>query len=223
LVECLYRANSDRLTTIKAYWLLRERQARFRTLLEAQDMLSSVEPTALEHHNDATGAADMLRLQSARRAAEAAISQAHVALVEAQYALALRIGMLAEAAWPLASTAPHTGSYLLKQELQPRGIIQSWPAQRLIAIMPRLTDTVNGRATAVVVADSARAAATENYRFGRAGIDAVLSGIAGQSQETSALLACVTDFNAAIAEYSLMVLPSGYPADKLAASLVMKP
>ena len=46
-----------------------------------------------------------------------------------------------------------------------------------------------------------------DYRFGRAGIDAVLAGIAGQTEETSALLSCVTDYNAAIAEYSLTVLP----------------
>jgi hypothetical protein len=146
-----------------------------------------------------------------------------VALIEAQYALALRIGTLAEPAWPLASTAPHTGSYLLKEQSQPRGIVQSWAVQRLIAIVPRLTETIMSRATAVVTADSARAAATDNYRANRAGIDAVLAAIAGQTDETTALLRCVTDYNAAIAEYSLTVLPLGYPADKLAASLVMKP
>ena len=164
LIDCLYRASSDRLTTINAYWLLRQRQAQFRTLLDENEMLAAIERTVLEHHGEATGATDMLRLQAARLATEAAISQAQVALIEAQYALALRLGTLAEPAWPLASTAPHTGSYLLKEQSQPRGIVQSWPVQRLIAIVPRLTETIMSRATAVVTADSARAAATDNYR-----------------------------------------------------------
>ncbi len=223
LIECLYRANSDRLSTIKAYWLLRQRQAQYRTLLDQKEMLAAIEQTVVGHRSDTTGAADMLRLQSARMATEAAISQAQVALIEAQYALALRIGTVAETAWPLASTAPHTGSYLLKQRLQPPGVIQSWPVQRLIATIPRLTDAIMGRASAVVEADSARTAAIDGYRSGRPGIDAVLAAIAGQTEETSALLTCVTEYNAAIAEYSLTVLQPGCPADKLAASLVMKP
>jgi hypothetical protein len=224
LLDCLFRnASSDRLTTIKAYWLLRQRQAQFRNLLEQQEMLAAIEPVVMERRTDATGPADMLRLQTAKLAAKAAIFQAQVALIEAQYALALRIGIVAEAAWPLASTAPHSSSYSLKIESQPRGIIESWPVRRLTAIIPRLTDTVAGLAAAVVEADSARAAAIESYRFGRGGIEAVLEGVTGQTEETSTLLTCVTDYNAAIAEYSLAVLPPGYPADKLVASLVTKP
>ena len=59
-------------------------------------MLAAIERTVSEHHGETTGATDMLRLQSARMATEAAISQAQVALIEAQYALALRIGTVAE-------------------------------------------------------------------------------------------------------------------------------
>jgi hypothetical protein len=224
LVDCLFRnAYSDRLTTVKSYWLLRQRQAQFRTLLEQKEMLAAIEQVVIERRNDTTGPADMLRLQAARLAADAAISQARVALIEAQYALALRLGTVAEAAWPLASTAPHSGSYLLKIESQPRGIIESWPVRRLTATIPRLTEAVAGLAAAVVEADSARAAATESYRLRQGGIGAVLEGVAGQTEETSMLLTCVTEYNAAIAEYSLTVLPPGYPADKVAESLVMKP
>ena len=214
--------NSDRLSTIKAYWLLRQRQAQYRTLLDQKEMLAAIEQTVVGHRSDTTGEADMLRLQSARMATEAAISQAKVALIEAQYALALRIGTVAETAWPLASTAPHTGSYLLKQRLQPPGVIQSWPVQRLIATIPRLTDAIMGRASAVVEADSARTAAIDGYRSGRPGIDAVLAAIAGQTEETSALLTCVTEYNAAIASL-LDGAAARLSADKLAASLVMKP
>jgi hypothetical protein len=224
LVECLFRnANSDRLTTIRAYWLLSQRQAGYRILLAQKETLGAIEQTVIEHRSDPTGPADMLRLQSAKLATEAAIFQAQAALIEAQYALALRIGTVAEAAWPLASTPPHSGSYLLKLDSQPRGLAQSWPVRRLAAVIPRLGETVQGLAAAVVEADAAQAAATENYRMGRGGIDAVLEGVQGQIEETCALLSCLTDYNDAIAEYSLTVLPATYPADKLAASLVVKP
>ena len=115
LIECLYRATSDRLCNDQG-------------LLAAAAAAGPV-PHAAGAEGDARcdrasggrsiaamrpGAADMLRLQSARLAAEAAISQAQAALIEAQYALALRIGTVADAAWPLASTRPPCGQLLVE-------------------------------------------------------------------------------------------------------------
>ena len=165
----------------------------------------------------------MLRLQSARMATEAAISQAQVAIDRGPICPGpadrhrrrngLAVGF---------HRAAHR-QLLVEARLQPPGVIQSWPVQRLIATIPRLTDAIMGRASAVVEADSARTAAIERLSLRPGGIDAVLAAIAGQTEETSALSACVTEYNAAIAEYSLTVLQPGCPADKLAASLVMKP
>ena len=75
----------------------------------------------------------MLRLHAAQTAAKAAVGEAQVALVEAQYALALRIGALADAAWPRASTAPHSGSYLLNSTPS-RG---AWPSRGRSAVWRR--------------------------------------------------------------------------------------
>ena len=126
----------------------------------------------LERRNEPSGAADMLRLQAAQTGRRRrCCDEAHVALVEAQYALALRIGAVADAAWPLASTVPHSGSYLLKLDAQPRNLAESWPVRRLAATMPGLGESVQQRAAAVVDADAARVAAAERYAAGGATIE----------------------------------------------------
>ena len=66
-------------------------------------------------------------------------------------------------------------------------------------------------AAAVVEADAARVAAAEKYRTGGAPIDQAFDGIAAQTQQTLALLSTLTDYNRAIAEYVLTVLPPPRP------------
>jgi hypothetical protein len=137
--------------------------------------------------------------------------------------LALHIGAVADATWPLASTVPHSGSYLLKVDAQPPSVAQSWPVRRLAATVPALGESVCQHATAVVEADAARAVAAEQYRLGAATINQTLEGIAEQGEQTTAFLVSLTEYNRAIAEYALTVLPPGTSADKLVASLVVKP
>jgi hypothetical protein len=76
---------------------------------------------------------------------------------------------------------------------------------------------------ALVETDSACAAAAENYRSGAATIDQVLDGVAAQTEQTSAFLDSLIEYNRAIAEYVLLVRPPTTPADKLVESLVVKP
>ena len=90
-------------------------------------------------------------------------------------------------------------------------------------MIPGLGESVQQRATAVVEADAARAAAAEKYRSGAATIDQVLDGVAAQTEQTTAFLDSLTEYNRAIAEYVLLVRPPATPADKLVASLVVKP
>jgi hypothetical protein len=177
----------------------------------------------LERRNQPAGAADMLRLQAAQLAAKAAMRDGHVALIEAQYILALRIGALTDPAWPLASTVPHSGGYLLKLEAQSQSLAESWPVRRLAATMPGLGQSVQQRAAAVVDADAARVATAEKYAGGGATIQQVIEGIAEQTEQTAAFLEAVDVYNRAIAEYATIVLPLGTPADKLVAALVAKP
>ena len=50
-----------------------------------------------------------------------------------------------------------------------------------------------------------------------------MAGVGRQTQQTLAFLDILTDYNRAIAEYVLTVLPPATPADKLVAALVVKP
>ena len=223
LADCMLReAGGDRAATIAAYWLVRQRAAEYQSLFDQHEMLDSLVPLVLDRRLQPAGATEMLRLRSAQTAAQAATRQAHVALIEAQYALALRIGMTTDTAWPLASTIPHSGRYLMKLNSQPQSIAQSWSIRRLAATIPGLGENLQQQAAAVVESDSARVAAVEKYRDGGAPVDQVLESIARQTEQTLALLNTLTEYNGAIAEYVLMVLPPATAADKLVAALVVK-
>jgi hypothetical protein len=221
LADCLLRdGGGDHRATVEAYWLVRNRAAQYEIVAGQVQLLDAIEPVALERRNEP---ADMLRLQTAKLAAKAMLRDSHVALIEAQYTLALRIGALADAEWPLASTIPHTGSYLLKFDAQPLSVKESWPARRLVATVPGLGQNVKEQAAAVVDADAARVAAIDKYAAGRATVDQAIDGVTGQTEQTFAFLEAIAAYNFAIAEYATTVLPPGTPSRKLAAALVTKP
>ena len=223
LLDCLMRdTGTDRRATINAYWRVRQRAAEYQVLAQQVELLGAFDPLALERRKAPAGAVEMLRLRRAQLAAEASLREAHVALIEAQYALAVRLGATGEAAWPLASTVPHAGKYLLMVEAQPPAVAQSWPVRRLTATIPRLGESVQQHAASVVESDAARVAAAEKYRDG-APLDPAIEGIALQTKLTLALLETLTEYNRAIAEYALTVLPSAVAADRLVSALVVKP
>jgi hypothetical protein len=223
LLDCLLRdSGTDRQATINAFWQVRQRAAEYQVLAQQVELLEAFEPLALEHRKAPTGAVDMLRLRRAQLAADAALREAHVALIEAQYRLALRIGATGEAAWPLASTVPHGGKYLMMVEGQPQAVAQSWPVRRLAATIPGLAASVEQHAASVVESDAARVDAAEKYRGGGP-IDAAVEGVTAQTRLTLALLETVTDYNRAIAEYALTILPPDIAADRLVSALVLKP
>jgi hypothetical protein len=221
LADCMLRdPGTDRRATIDAYWLARQRAAEYQSLAEQAAMLKALEPAALQHRNRP---ADMLRLRQTQLAAQASLDEARAALIEAQYTLALRIGAAGEAAWPLASTVPHSGSYLLQLDAQPQSVAESWPIRRLAATIPALGQNVQQYAAVVVEADSLRAAVAEDYRAGTATVDQAIDAVATQTQQTTRLLATLTDYNRAIAEYVLTVMPRATPTNRLVAALVVKP
>ena len=130
---------------------------------------------------------------------------------------------MADAAWPLASTVPHTGRYDLKIESQPPSLAESWPVRRLAAMVPGLGQNVQERAAAVVDADAARVAAIDRYAVGGATIDQAIEGVSEQTEQTSAFLDVVAAYNSAIAEYVTTVLPPGTSPNKFVTALVTKP
>ena len=223
LLDCLLRdSGTDRQATINAFWRVRQRVAEYQVLAQQVELLEAVEPLALDHRKAPGGAVDMLRLRRAELAADASLREAHVALVEAQYNLALRIGATGDVAWPLATTIPHAGKYLMMVESQPQAVAQSWPVRRLAATIPGLAASIEQHAASVVESDAARVAAAEKYRAGGP-IDAAVEGVTAQTRLTLALLETLTDYNRAIAEYALTVLPPGVAADRLVTALVLKP
>jgi hypothetical protein len=224
LVDCLMRAaGGNRQATIDAYWRLRQRAAEYQVLVQQTELLEGLGLVVLDRRNERSGATEMLQLRSAQLATQATLREAHVALIEAQYALALRLGATGDAAWPLASTVPHSGRYLLKLEAQPQSLVQSWPIRRLAATVPGLSESVQQHAAAVVEADTARVAAAEKYRAGGILAAQAIASITTQTEQTLALLDSLTEYNRAIAEYVLAVLPPAPPADRLVAALVVKP
>jgi hypothetical protein len=224
LADCLLRdGNGTHRATIEAFWLVRQRAAQYQLLAGQAKLLDALGQIVLDRRNESSGAADMLRVRAAQLATQAMMRDAHVALVEAQFALALRIGAVADAAWPLASTVPHSGGYDPKVNNQPQSLTQSWTVQRLLATIPGLGESVQQHAAAVVDADAARVAASDKYAAGGAAIEQVIGGVAEQTEQTSAFLDAMAAYNRAIAEYATTVLPPGTPAGKLAAALVTKP
>jgi hypothetical protein len=224
LADCLQRDGSaNRCATIQAYWLVRQRAAQYQLLAGQAELLESLSPVVGERYKTPSGPAEMLRLHAAQRATQAMLREAHVALVEAQYGLALRIGAVADADWPVPSTVPHSGDYLLKLDAQPPAVAQSWPVRRLAATVPGLGESVQQRAAAVVDADVARVTVAERYASGMASIDQLLDSVLGETEQTSAFLESLTAYNRAIAEYATTILPSSVPPAKFVAALVAKP
>ena len=224
LADCLLGATGgDRRATIEAYWLMRQRAAEYQAILQESEMLEALMPVVLERRLQPAGATDMLRLRSAQTAAQAAARQTLAALVEAQYALAVRLGTTAEAAWPLASTVPHSGRYLLRLDAQPRGLAESWPVRRLAATIPGLSENVQQQAAAVVEADAARVAAAEKYRAGRSSFDQVIGGRRPADAANPGVSGHPDRLQPGDCRVRVDGPPAATPADKLVAALVVKP
>jgi hypothetical protein len=112
--------------------------------------------------------------------------------------------------------------YLLNLEAQPRRLVESWPTRRLAATIPAYNSSVQDHAAAVVAADVARVKAGEKYVLGNLPIEQALDEIAGQTRQTFAFLQTLTDYNRAIAQYALTVLPADASPAKIASALVVQ-
>jgi len=215
LADCLGRqSGGDRRELIGAYWLTRQRAAEYQVLVQQAQLFDDL----LLVPQDAENAAG-LRLATARLGTEAALHEAHAALLEAQFELATRMGRESDAVWPMPSTTPRSDPYPLRLDAQPGRLAESWPVRHLAAMIPGLGEGLRRRAAAVVEADAARAAA--NPQVESRSIEPLLSGIRRQTEQTLAFLATLTDYNRAIAEYALTILPPETTPDKLAAALMV--
>ncbi len=227
LAECLRStavrsaAGSDRMAVIGTYWITRQRAAQCQVLLEQGQWLDALVPRVLEH--GAREAAAMLQLQESRLACRAARIEADLALMEAQFALAQRMGRDGERLWPLPSSLPRADAGVLNLEA-PAGPAAEGPAlRRWKATLPLLGRSLRDRAAAIVESDAVRAAATLGYESGNGSLPEVLSAVRRQTAQTFAFLQTLTDYNQALAGSTLALLPPDTPADAVAAALIAEP
>ena len=222
LANCLgMQTNGDRYGLIATYWQTRGRAAEYQVLSQQAQWLDGVAPL-LPDETFASGAPARNRLRAARLATDADLLDAHARLIESEFALTQLAGQPLDAPWLLPSTVPHSGEYRVKLDVQPRALAESWMLRRRAAMIPALGETVQKRALAVVEADTARAAEMTRVASGTASVDRLLECTYQQTDQTLAFLRTLTDYNRAIAEYVVAVLPRNIPTDELARSLVVR-
>ena len=206
---------------IDAYWAARQQAAAYQVTAQQGELLKELVPAAIENRRRQLGAESMLQLRAARLAADADLFRARAELDESQFDLTRRVGRPTDGNWLLPTTAPHAGSYDLKLAVQSPQLVQSWPLRRAAAMVPGLHQNLAECATAVVRADAARAAATADYQAGRRPLGDVLASVDDQTRQTLAFLQTLSDYNQAIADYALAVLPPNLPPEKLVQTLVL--
>jgi hypothetical protein len=218
LQECLSRVSaSQREATVVAYWEARRLAAEYQAVVTQAELIDDLFATAKPDN-----ARDRSRLHSAKQTTTAARHEAHAALLEGLYELARRIDRASDTRWPMPSTTPHSGPYLLRLDERPRELAQTWQMKRLAATIPTLGKGLQDRAAAVTDADAARAAAAAKFATGDRDLEVVLASISRQTEETFAFLDSLSEYNRAIVEYALTVLPTATPAEQVVATLVVQ-
>ncbi len=169
-----------------------------------------------------------VRLHAARQAAKAAVLDAHVALVAAEFELTTAAGARLDEPWLLPTTAPQSGRYVVANTGTPaRGDSRARHWSQMIRLRH---SELEERADAVLEADVFRAALmneaqTHDRQAGAADemtvVDAIIKAAARQTQETLDFLTDLTAYNIAIAHYALDTLPAGMPPDELIKKLVV--
>jgi hypothetical protein len=218
LRDCLaQRGQTDRQTVIDAYWLLAQRVAEYhlagQRLQWCGELLSVVER--------AGSAAALAQVQAAQQSAAAAIEDARLAMLDAQFDLARRMTLAEAVAPPLPSTAPHWGRYLTDAERLPQPAAAAWSLRRLAGLIGARAVVIQRQAAAIVAAEDARQSAAAGLAQ-QGGVAAALEAVAAQAAAAQQMLRTLTEHNSAIAEYALSVLPPQVGDDELLAALVVK-
>jgi len=232
LHECLRTTQpADRLAVISSFWQAREAAARYQAEVERVEQLNALPPIAI-HLREQPGMAEAsLRLQSARRAAKAAVVDAHRALLAAEFELTEVTHRPLDQPWLVPATSPQTGRYLVATGRSAR---QHPAAQNWSSAVRRLYETLENRADAVLQADRHRAAMVNETRRGALAedegvvvpdepmrLDGTLRAIQRQHRETLAFLGELTSYNLAITQYALLYLPPSVSNEDLLKMLVI--
>ena len=221
LADCLRDyAGPQRRELIEAYWACRHQAAVYQAIAQQGEWLAALAAAAVEQPGRRSDDPSDLALRAAQEAAQADLLEAEASLVYSQYDLVRAAGRPTDEAWLLAATAPHAGPYDLRDELRTRQLSQSWPLRRAAAMVPSLLENLIQYASAVVGDDTVRATLTAEFQQGHRSLEPVLAAIDTQTARTLDFLQTLTDYNQAIADYALAVLPPDLPAEQLVQTLV---
>lgn len=212
---------ADRRGLIHAYWAAACRAAQHQALVRQSELLESLVPVAVERRKQPSGARELLQVRARQLQTEAEQTEARSRLLGAQFDLTERSGRSLESPWLWPVTLPHAGPYQLQLESQPPERASSWAIRRLAASVSGQYAYVQQQAAAVVAADLARAEATAAYLRGGGHVELVLAAIESYTRQTQAFLEAVAQYNQAIADYALAVVPPTLTADQLVRTLVV--
>lgn len=212
---------ADRRGLIHAYWRASSQGAKYQSLVRQSELLESLVPAAVERRKQPSGAREMLEVRARQLQTEADRTEAKARWLAARFELTERSGRPVESVWLVPVTLPHAGPYQLQLESQPPAVANAWPVRGLAASVPVHYESVRRRATAVVAADLARAEATAAYLRGSGRVETVLAAIEAYTCQTQAFLETVAQYNQAIADYALAVVPPTLPGEQLLRTLVV--
>jgi hypothetical protein len=212
----------QRRAIIDAYWNVREQMARYHAIGQAIEQFDEIAPLLLAS-SEKPGVADwMVWLQSARHAAAADAAEARIQALERQFVLTQLAQRPISQSWLQPSTPPHAGGYRMKLDVQPPTVRDAPTVRRAATNIPLMQEALAERATGVVAADAASAAAIARVQSGRPAVPEALRAINEQLAQTLAFLATLSDYNRQIADYATNVLSPETPAETLAGALVQK-
>jgi hypothetical protein len=230
LADCLRSVGStDRPAVLKLYWQTRERAARYQVISDQLERLNALAAAAIALRNEPGMAEAGVRLQAARRAAQAAALEAQLALVESEFQLTQAAGRRLEEVWLLPTTPPQSGRYVVAANggLQPA-------VRRLAQAVALRHEELELRTDAVIRCDQLRAESGSNARAASGGqapaasaagelsaLDRVVWAVVRQAEETLVFLNSLTEYNLAIARYVLATTPPGTSNEDLVRRLVI--
>jgi hypothetical protein len=222
LADCLSSVGpQDREAVLGSYWTAAELRARYRIWTQTAEQLEAMSQTTLRFGDSTAKMSAMLRVRSAKLAAEAERAAALADLEAVRCRLTDDVRRPLAGPWLLPDTLPHGGGYKMKLEALPTSLASLPQLQRPVRRIPMLHETLQLRAEAVVAADAAAESLTGRYAQQKTTAHTVLAAIERQARESVALLQTTTRYNLTIGDYALAVLPPTAPREMLVSAMVV--
>jgi hypothetical protein len=208
----------ERPAALAAYWRLAEQIARRRVFARQLAALRGLQAMALpdEPAGKARLAGEILSLE-----ADLADAEVHLEAAQAEAGRVLALGDKDKPVLP--SSLPHAGRYQARLDAQPANLAANRKVRRAATLIEALHPALAGHATALVATEQARAVEAQAVGRGDSQLETAIDAARQERIKSLALLQRLTDYNLAIGEYVVAVLPANTPADQLARSLVLAP